>query len=249
MTKNTDVIPDPQLLLSVRELQGYHAGAKDGSAGKIQSFLFDDLGWLVRYLLVKTGAWFGREVLISPGVVTGTDWQRRTIHFELTKQLIKDSPPVDVEMPVSRQQEVELARHYSWPVYWNPLTGSTPVSMSEPDVPAPPDEDNHLRSSKEVIGYNIEALDGGLGRVADFVLDTNDWKVRWVVVDTRNWLPGRKVLTSTDWVTKIDWANRTVFVDLEQAQIKSSPEYDPRAPVNRHYEERLYDYYGRPTYW
>jgi stress response protein YsnF len=36
---------------------------------------------------------------------------------------------------------------------------------------------------------------------------------------------------------------------MTRDQIKNSPEFDPAAPVNRAYEERLFDYYGRPKYW
>jgi len=68
-------------------------------------------------------------------------------------------------------------------------------------------------------------------------------------VDTRNWLPGKKVLVSPGWIERVSWADRKVYVELTREIIKESPEYDPSAPVNRRYEERLYDYYGRPRYW
>jgi hypothetical protein len=55
-------------------------------------------------------------------------------------------------------------------------------------------EKSHLRSVKEVIGYHIQATDGDIGHVEDFVVDDEVWALRYVVVDTRNWLPGRKVL-------------------------------------------------------
>jgi hypothetical protein len=109
--------------------------------------------------------------------------------------------------------------------------------------------DPHLRSVGEVAGYHIEASDGEIGHIEDFIFDDETWKIRYVVVDTKNWLPGRKVLVSPLWVEDVSWRKRRVRVDLTQEEIKSSPEYDPTAPVNRQYEERLYDYYGRPRYW
>jgi hypothetical protein len=70
-----------------------------------------------------------------------------------------------------------------------------------------------------------------------------------MVADTGKWLPGRKVLISPDWVNFVDWPQKAVGVDMTREAVKNSPEYDPAAPVNRAYEVRLYDFYGRPYYW
>ena len=60
---------------------------------------------------------------------------------------------------------------------------------------------------------------------------------------------GKKVLLATRWIDRIDWADKTVYTKLTRAQIKNSPEYDESEPVNRDYEERLHDSYGREGYW
>jgi len=109
--------------------------------------------------------------------------------------------------------------------------------------------DPHLRSTNELLGYDIEATDGEIGHVEDFIADEESWIIHYMVVDTRDWLPGKKVLVSPLWVDYISWAGSRVHVDLTRKMIKDSPEFDPKAPVNREYEERLYDYYGRPKYW
>jgi hypothetical protein len=98
--------------------------------------------------------------------------------------------------------------------------------------------------------YSVEAQDGHVGPVADFIVDDDDsWILRYVVVDTRQWLPGGKVLLSPDWIAQIQWDERKVHVDLRESEIKECPPYDPSHAVNREYEERLYDFYGRPRYW
>jgi len=62
-------------------------------------------------------------------------------------------------------------------------------------------EENHLRSYKEFKGYDIEASDGKIGHVEDFILKDKTWALRYVVVDTLNWLPGgKKVILSLNWV-------------------------------------------------
>jgi hypothetical protein len=62
-------------------------------------------------------------------------------------------------------------------------------------------------------------------------------------------LPGKKVLVSPEWVDRIDWSDDSVHVGLTREQIKESPDFDPDTAINRRYEERLYDFYGRPRYW
>jgi hypothetical protein len=237
-----------RMLRSVEALSGYTILARDDTIGTVDGFYFDDLYWTIRYLVVDTGTWLtGRKVLISPLAVGQPDWETHLFPVELTRNQVKNSPEIDLVKPVSRQLETELHRHYEWPAYWSDVSpGSTP----SPQQGAPADlRDPHLRSTKEVIGYDIQARDGKIGHVEDFVTDDQDWTIRYMVVDTRDWLPGRKVLVSPQWVEQILWSESDVHVDLARETIKRSPEYDPSAPVNRDYEERLYDYYGRPKYW
>jgi uncharacterized protein YrrD len=120
-------------------------------------------------------------------------------------------------------------------------------SLLEDEPQAQDREENHLRSYKQVKGYNIEASDGNIGHVEDFILEDKTWALRYVVVDTRNWLPGgKKVLLSLNWVKKVNWELSTLFLDISKEQAEHSPEFDPEQPVNIEYETRLYDYYGRP---
>ena len=75
------------------------------------------------------------------------------------------------------------------------------------------------------------------------------WEVRYLVIDTSNWWVGKKVLVAPHWASSISWEQRKVHVALSREAIKNSPEWNPASPVNREYETRLYDYYGRPAYW
>ena len=106
-----------------------------------------------------------------------------------------------------------------------------------------------LRSLEEVKGYHIQATDGKIGHVEDFIVDDESWEVRYLVVDTRKWLHGKQVLLSPKWIKEINWLESNVHVDLSREAVRNSPQYDPFSPVNREYEIKLYDYYGRPKYW
>ncbi len=106
-----------------------------------------------------------------------------------------------------------------------------------------------LQSVKSLEGYFVEATDGSVGHVEDLIVEEEGWIVRYLVVDTRNWLAGRRVLISTEWIDAVDLLGRTVSLTLTRAQVRNSPPFDPSEPVNRQYEIHLYDYYGRPKYW
>ena len=78
----------------------------------------------------------------------------------------------------------------------------------------------HLRSSAKVIGYHTQATDGDIGHVEDFLVEDSLWAIRYMVVDTRNWGPGKKVLVSPEWIKGVDWSDSKVHVDVTQEQIK-----------------------------
>ncbi|OHB63900.1 MAG: hypothetical protein A2Y76_01720 [Planctomycetes bacterium RBG_13_60_9] len=105
-----------------------------------------------------------------------------------------------------------------------------------------------LHSVDNLEGFTIGATDGEIGHVDDFIISDEAWVVRYLIVDTRNWLPGRSVLVAPEWVTDIRWEDRAVWVDASRQAIKDSPPYDPSTPINREYETQMYDYYGRPRY-
>ena len=85
-----------------------------------------------------------------------------------------------------------------------------------------------------MIGYHIEAGDGEIGRVEDFIVDDRTWAIRYLDVDTRNWWPGKKVLVSPAWIDKVSWPDSKVYVDLSREAIKNGPEwievYDRHSP-------------------
>lgn len=245
------------MLRSIKSLKGLKLIAKDGTIGKVYDFYFDDDMWTVRYLVADTRAWLpGRKVLISPIVFGKQEWDMQKFSVRLSKEQIRNSPNIDEKMPVSRQKQLELHRYFAWPAYWN-----TGMFINATQIPLPQkkrrnreqgnkneNNDTHLRSTREVSTYQVRAEDGKIGHVEDFILNDESWLILYVVVK-RESLPGRQVLVSTAWLSDIDWDRRTVSVDLTADAVKNSPEYDPNMPVNRAYEVRLYDFYGRPKYW
>ncbi|MEA3434926.1 MAG: PRC-barrel domain-containing protein [Thermodesulfobacteriota bacterium] len=239
------------MLRSVNELYNYVLEAEDGDIGRCKDFLFDDELWTIRYMVADTGKWLpGRKVLISP-VSLGPpislgpqNLPRDLFPVKLTMEKIKNSPSLDSDAPVSRQYESKWLGYYGFPYYWG---GN--ADENDPHFRSTAKGDPHLRSATEVMGYHIQAKDDEIGHVEDFLLDDETWIIHYMVVDTRNWLPGRKVLVTPAWIDSVDWGEKNVSVDLTREQVKNSPKYDPSIPVTREYEEGVYDFYDRPKYW
>ncbi len=246
------------MFIREKDLQGYKLHAVDGEIGKVQDLYFDDQNWIVRYFVIEIGWILGKTTLISPLAVKMINEDDKLLHVNLTKEQVEKSPDVNSDLPVHRQQEIDLAKYYGWTGYWPSMSG-VPVSdeyaiQTDVEVEKAKQEarkeksDPHLRSMDEINGYAIHALDDEIGHVHTFMID-DDWVVRYLVVDTRNWLPGKKVLVAPDWISAVDWLERKVHVDLEKAAIESAPQFEPAEPLTRNYEETLYEYYGRHGYW
>lgn len=248
-------------------LSGSTVTATDGPMGHVKAAYFDDNTWTIRYLVVDTGSWLSeRDVLISPYAVEQRVDSGTNINVALTRAQVRASPDIDTHQPVSRQHERQYLDYYGYPDYWEGggLWGLGAYPLIPPYVPTPTDieaasamrerdqraADVHLRSSTSVKGYDIQASDGSIGHVQDFVFDAASWAIRYLVVDTRNWWPGGKhVLIATPWIDSIDWSTRTVRVTLTRQQVKNSPDYVQAPDIGRDDEKRLHDAYSRQGYW
>lgn len=256
------------MLTPFTHLRGCSLAASDGEIGEVREFYFDDESWSVRYLVVETGSWLnGRRVLIIPDVLGEIDTQGGAIAVKLSQEEVRNSPPIDSDKPVSRQEEEKLHRHYDWNPYW--LGGAAGWSAVAPAAmlgaqtgvvaTVPPEEareprqeergDPHLRSSGELADrYAFHAQDGEIGRVHDFIVDDEDWCVRYLVARTGLWF-GKDVLLALEWIERIAFESAEIFVNLPRSALKDAPEYDSKSRISRAFEERLHDHYRRKPYW
>jgi hypothetical protein len=133
------------------------------------------------------------------------------------------------------------------------LAAHSPRSKSTariaPFVTPTPRIQTMLRSLKDFGEYAIGATDGVIGHVKDLYFDDTKWVVRYLVVDTNAWLPGRQVLISPFAVGEPNWADKILPVPLTRDQVKDSPDIDTDKPVSRQYEVQYLGYYGYPNYW
>lgn len=182
---------------------------------------------------------------------------------------MEHSPPIETDQPVSRQKELDYSTYYGYQPYWGgagvwsfgmyPGALATPALLpATPLTTHPPTAQNadqaeqgdpHLRSTEHVMSYLIQAQDGQLGHVDDFLVDDEQWALRYMVVDTNTWWPGKKVLVAPTWISSVAWESFQVRVDLPRKTIQYAPEFDPYTPVSRAYESALHTYYQRQGYW
>ena len=148
--------------------------ARDGTIGPLDDFLFDDVHWAVRWVVVDTATWLGRAVLLPPTVLRRPDLDEHRLPVDLTRAQIESSPSSDAALPLSRLLEQDLASHYGTPPYWlapfwlgtmpagslmpealrSPIRSAVPIRRpaAQPDI-AEIERNAHLRSVREVTGY------------------------------------------------------------------------------------------------
>jgi uncharacterized protein YrrD len=245
------------MLNKAKTLTGYKLNSLDGEIGKVSKFYFDDQYWAIRYLVADTGNWLtGRQVLISPHALIAVNKEEQYISIDLTKKQIENSPSLNSDKPVSQQFELSYYGYYGWPTYWNGpfMWGPYPTIIRNPEIFRESNKNKkswnpHLRSTHNVSGYHIQAQDGEIGHVEDFIIDDETWAIRYLVIDTQNWWPGKKVLISPKWIERISWGESKVFVSLPRETIKLSPEYTEKSLITRDYETELHRHYNRKVYW
>ena len=154
-----------------------------------------------------------RQVLISPYALVAVNKEEQHIVINLTKKQIENSPSLNSDKPVSRQFEEAYYGYYGWPMYWDGpnMWGTYPYIVRDPEKwresirAEKASWDPHLRSTQDVSGHDIQAEDGEIGHVEDFIIDDETWAIRYLIIDTRNWWPGKKVLVSPQWIERVSW--------------------------------------------
>ena len=223
------------MLHSVKQMYGNKLGASDGEIGHVKDVYFDDQKWAIRYLVADTGAWLSqRQVLIPPHALVALYEPGKLLLVDLSRKQIEDSPSIETHLPVSRQYEEEYYRYYGWPYYWqgdglwgvssSQLWGLKPDNLTD-DLPTlsrlqRDGPEAHLRSAQSVSGYHVNASDGEIGHVCDFMVDDQSWTIRQLVIKTERQFSGKEVAIPTRDIGRISYAESTLFVSLTRESIE-----------------------------
>ena len=251
------------MLWNATSLRGFAVEATDGAIGTVSDLLFDDHSWTTRWLVVETGSWLSRRKVLLPLSALGKpDQKARNFTVHLTRQQVKDSPDVDTDLPVSRHKEAHVYNYYDSNPYWtsgfatmnNAIATPYVLPFGRDDVEpryqedgtdaVQDDGDPNLRSALAVIGYHINATDGEVGHVEDFLIDDETWHLLYMTVDTKNWMPGERVLLPVRTIREIDWFTKTIDVGLDREKVKDSPPYNPQMTSDGPFNDRSHQYFG-----
>ena len=229
------------MLHRAKKICGATLRATDGTIGTVEDFYFEDGQWAVRYLLVDTGKWLsGRRVLISPMSVNGP-WNMAEVPVSLTKKQVMDSPELDWQSPLTRDDESRLLNYYGYPSYWGATNGiwgpfENPAELIEAPAQthspvlheaASVDPDaEQLRSTSQSTGYHIQAIDGEVGHVDDFLIGERSWRIRYLLVDTSNWIGGKSVVVASSALEGIDRSTGHLRVGVTKEGVRNSPKFE-----------------------
>jgi uncharacterized protein YrrD len=181
------------MLHGISDLKRFTIAATDGNLGRMTDLYFDDRNWAVRYLVVDAGNWLqGRRVFVPPLPVRSSD--PTTIRVALSKKQVAISSDVST-------------------IHGGPVTSAPQSRFGSVTRPRAGDGgDVHLQMATAVVGYAIRAEDGEIGHVKDVLVDDKAWRIRYLLIDARNWWAGKKVLVSPEWLTRVTWgASTTLF--------------------------------------
>lgn len=234
--------------------------ARDGRFGRVAGLFFDDQSWAVRYLVVATGGQHdSRLVLIAPEHLDSAEARSQVLRLSLDRKEAEKAPGIEQDPPVAGQKDLARLRTHEaaipsaihpWPT--DGMTMDMPPAIPKSYViEATPEHelaagygDPCLRSTDEVVGYRIRAADGEAGHVEDFLVDDEAWEIRYLAIDTRDWLPAKKVLLPARLISRISRTTGAVGADVGKYGIRQAPEWDPLHPVDSGYETAVREHYG-----
>ena len=263
------------MLFAVSGLEGAQVQASDGEVGTVKDFLFDDQTWKLRWMAVEAGDWLPgrRRVFIHPSAIAplqispkpALPMMRSTATLRLSVNLaraqIEAGPHAHEDQPVTKDMEGLLYDYYGWDPYWGAsFFGGSPIANAEAqiveaaarrnaDAQTPPlDGGDHLHSVAEFKGYIVHAVDGDIGHVENCLADDANWDIRYLVIATRNWWPGKVAQLSPYAVKDIDWFGEHINMNVTRDQVRSAPAWDPLTMADKVSEDELHRHFGWPGY-
>ena len=182
--------------------------------------------------------------------------ENQTIPAALTKEQVESSPRAEATKTPTAEYEAALRTHYAWTGYWSafaapvvdPVLSGNSVKETTSGATGDPGTANplthRLQRVHEVHSWSIQATDGEIGHVEDVIIaPERDWEISQILIDTRNWLPGRKVLVAPLWVSEFNSERKQVEIKLDRETIKGAPRFDPDKRLDPAYESELKAHY------
>jgi sporulation protein YlmC with PRC-barrel domain len=262
------------MLRGTSELFGLDLIATDGEVGDVEDLYIDSVDGQVRYLLADTGTWLvEHEIILAAECISEVDFEDKKIHVELTKEQIESSPKRQSGQPISRQHEQDLAAHYGWMPYWDPmavnlgqgvnLPGDTRGRFRRRPDQAPaggPAEDSRTReahrqrqgemlySARKLLKAKLEGADQKLGRVEELYIDDENLQAALLAIETGGWLSQQRRLLPMECIETWDPVDGKLLVGVNSKTLEQAPQPgDDR--ISRQAEQAACDAVGVRPRW
>lgn len=248
-------------------LKGWRAQALDKSLGNVKDVYFDDRSWKVRYLLVNSAKWLStRSFLISTEDLKPIK-DGAPIPIALNWKKIKQCQSTNKGQPISREFEHSINKYFGLSPYWEQeigvhpqypygaylyrhRQGPIPLAVEEILEARTRGQSSTLRSCGELQGYRVNANDGKIGFLEDFLIDFETWEIPYLIVDTRKWWQGKRVTIPQHIVSGVDWLNERIHVFVSKEAVETSPEWfadETAESVEKKVLNHYFDYFDRPS--
>jgi sporulation protein YlmC with PRC-barrel domain len=225
---------------AISELEEYEVKSIDGTIGKLDNFLFDDIEMAIKYLVVNTKMEVpNNNVLVSISAVEEIEKEKELIRLKLIKSDIKNNPNMNSIEFLSHKKKKDYVKYLKSPVNNRQIrtkNGSSkkcgkkslPI-IKTVEIPTTTDEKtltSELQSTNELIGYDIKVKDGNIGQLEDLMVTPDTWTINYIVVGSNKWFGDEKVLISPNSIKEINWNNNFIYIDLLSNTIINSPKLD-----------------------
>lgn len=249
------------MLHSYNDLKTFAIRAVDDRSSKVDDIYFDDSDWHIRYLVAQSGFLLtAHQGLVGARLLDAPDVTKREIPVNLTEEELKSADSPETDPPVSEQDRSTDAHDPGlWPSFlvgtgapYSPDVAMDQLGLDRSEQSAGTADrrgDPHLRSMAEILDYSVETRDGEVGSVIDFLIEADGWQLRFLAIDTGNWLPGRRVVVTTDWITDVDAVDRKIHVDVDQQTLKDAPRLRSIEDLHLSDAKEAIDRYGHVGYW
>lgn len=236
------------MLFYTSQLKEYNIQASDGELGKVKDLYFQDSDWEIRYAVVDTRKWLpGRKVLLSPQSFTRIDIDNENVEVKYDKETVKNSPPVPEDTDFTTGQEGNLIDYFGWNRFQNNalrgtergFLGSFHDSQPKELVPEEPhlnreesESSTNLRSEDETVDFKVHAKDGKIGKLADMIYDDEDWKIKYIVVQSNTtYAEDAFYIYRTEQVETVDWFEKDLYVKDSVEGIKGNDPFTSKREI------------------
>jgi sporulation protein YlmC with PRC-barrel domain len=231
------------MIRSLKELLSYKVKEINAEIGIVEDFVFDEKHWKIRYLEIDMGIGFtGEKLLVGKDLLKKPNWGKKYFSISVTMNQLKKAPKLKKYLVFTREKENMLNEYYGTPSYWN-YTYVPQNEMKFYDQKKIIDEkiDSELISFNEFLDFEIVEENKVIAHCLDVLIDDVEWEIKSLIVTiTGNiQIKMKEVMLPIDWIEKINYKNRKIFINKDKGFIKNAPTYSRSNSVKEIYGNML----------